>query len=231
MRQYWQRLASKIDALTLRERLILFLVSAAILVVLINVTLLDPQAVKQRQFVQRLKQDRAKIAEIQKELQQKTKAQSIDPDAENRRQLQALKQKSMQLQAALQDMQKGVVSPDKMSQLLSGILKQDSKLRLVSLKTLPVTGISELLPEGGTAVEKSQSAPAGSKTAEPVYRHGVEITVQGSYLEIMNYLKTLENLPWQLYWGSASLKVDDYPKATLVLTLFTLSLDMKWLNT
>ena len=39
----------------------------------------------------------------------------------------------------------------------------------------------------------------------------------------------LEAMPWQLYWGKVNLNAESYPKVTLTLTLFTLSLDKKWL--
>jgi MSHA biogenesis protein MshJ len=59
----------------------------------------------------------------------------------------------------------------------------------------------------------------------------VEIVVQGGYMDMMNYMAALEAMPWQLFWGRAKLSVDEYPNATLTLTLFTLSLDKAWLNT
>ena len=43
MKQSWQKLALRIDALSLRERVIIFAVAVLILVLLINAVLLDPQ--------------------------------------------------------------------------------------------------------------------------------------------------------------------------------------------
>ena len=63
-----------------------------------------------------------------------------------------------------------------------------------------------------------------------VYKHGVELVVKGSYADLTQYLMRLEGLPWQMFWGKAELKVEEYPKATLTLTLFTLSLDKTWLR-
>jgi MSHA biogenesis protein MshJ len=33
-----------------------------------------------------------------------------------------------------------------------------------------------------------------------------------------------------LLWAKAKLETNDYPQSTLTLTLYTLSLDKKWLN-
>lgn len=237
MKQYWQRLVSRIDALSLRERAMIFAMAAVILITLVTTVLLDPQFAKQKQLSERIKQEQGKTAEIQAEIQQKVRAQATDPDAANRMRLQALKQQSAQMQGAMRDVQKGLVPPDKMSELLENILKQNGRLRLVSLKTLPVTDLNELVAtESKTAGEKTAAAPASpakpvnQPAAGFVYMHGVEIMVQGGYLDMMNYLAALEAMPWQLFWGRAKLSVDEYPKTTLTLTLFTLSLDKAWLN-
>jgi MSHA biogenesis protein MshJ len=63
-----------------------------------------------------------------------------------------------------------------------------------------------------------------------LYRHGVELVVQGSYLDMLSYMESLQALPSQLFWGRLQLDADNYPTATLTLTLYTLSLDEKWMT-
>lgn len=238
MKQYWQRMVLRIDVLSLRERAMIFAMAVVVLITLVFIVLLDPQFAKQKRLSEQIKQEQEKIAGIQAEIQQKVRLQAIDPDAAERMRLQALKQQSAKMQGAMLDVQKGLVSPDKMSELLESILKQNGKLQLVSLKTLPVAGLYEMVSESKSAGEKTAAAtpsPAKDKQeSQPaagfVYRHGVEIMVQGGYLDMMNYMAALEAMPWQLFWGRAKLSVDEYPRATLTLTLFTLSLDKAWLN-
>lgn len=239
MKQYWQRIATKIDGLSVRERAIIFAMAALMFILLINSLLLDPQLAKQKQLTARVKDEQAKIAAMQAEMQLKVKLQTADPDAANRESLQRLKQVSAQMHASLLDMQRQLVSPDKMTDLLESILRQNGQLRLVSLKTLPVTTLNEPATVGNKTIEEKASGsatlPADDKAtkatmSDAIYKHGVEITIQGSYSELLNYLAELEGKPWQLFWGKAKLHVDEYPKVTLTLTLFTLSLDRKWLN-
>ena len=59
---------------------------------------------------------------------------------------------------------------------------------------------------------------------------GVEIVVQGNYLDMLKYLTDLESMPWQVFWGKASLAVNEYPTATLTLTIYTLSMDKRWMG-
>jgi MSHA biogenesis protein MshJ len=78
------------------------------------------------------------------------------------------------------------------------------------------------------------TAPAVAGAAAPapslLYRHGVEVTVRGNYLDMVNYMEALEAMPTQLFWGRAQLEVEEYPGARLTLTLYTLSMDQKWMK-
>jgi MSHA biogenesis protein MshJ len=58
----------------------------------------------------------------------------------------------------------------------------------------------------------------------------VEITVAGSYADLTLYLDALEKLSWQMYWGKAEMRVEEYPRVTLTITLYTLSMEKTWLS-
>ena len=107
MKQYWPRMVLWIDALSLRERAMIFAMAAVILITLVTTALLDPQFAKQKQLSERIKQEQEMTAAIQAEIQQKVRSQATDPDAANRMRLQALKQQSAQMQSAMRDVQKG----------------------------------------------------------------------------------------------------------------------------
>ncbi len=63
-----------------------------------------------------------------------------------------------------------------------------------------------------------------------MYKHGVQITVRGSYADLVQYLTALEKLPTRMFWGTAKMKVVQHPTVELTLTLYTLSLDKTWLQ-
>ncbi len=246
MKPYWQKLSTRIDAMSLRERVLIFLMAAVILLVLLNLLLLDPQFTRQKQLSQRITGEQAQIAAIQAEIQQKVRAQASDPDVVPRQQLEQARRRAAQLRGELQQTQDALVAPEKMPALLEAILKRDGRLRLVSLKTLPVSDLAPSAAADNKAQDAAASAaaavvavadgaaPAAATAADAgigtVYRHGVEITVAGSYPDMMRYMAELEAMPWQLYWGKAQLRVESWPQARLTLTLFTLSLDKKWMN-
>ncbi|GIZ52435.1 type II secretion system protein GspM [Noviherbaspirillum aridicola] len=222
MKQHLERIALKLDARSLRERAIIFVLAATILIVLVNQLLLDPQYRAQKQLSERIRQEQTQTAAIQTQIRELALAQQNDPDQGSKDRLRQLQQDLGQVRSALGNMQQGLIAPEKMAGLLEDMLRRHGKLRLVSLNTLPA---SSLLP-GQPA---STAATAGQPGAG-VYRHGVEIVVRGQYLDIMNYLAQLEAMPSQLFWSKARLSVDQQPESTLTLTIFTLSLDAKWMK-
>jgi MSHA biogenesis protein MshJ len=221
MKQRLQAVAARIDALTLRERALLFAAAAAAIVFLLYAMVLNPLMAKQKVLRAEIAQQHDNIAGIDREIGQRLQAYAEDPDAAARGRLGAIGSDTSQLGAKLRAMQNGLVAPERMAPLLETILKSNRKLRLVALKTLPVSPLS------------GAAAPAAAGALPPLallYRHGVEISVRGNYLDMVNYMDALEAMPTQLFWGRAELAVEQYPDSRLTLTLYTLSLDRKWLK-
>jgi MSHA biogenesis protein MshJ len=92
--------------------------------------------------------------------------------------------------------------------------------------------LGQIAPPGQPAQpgQPSQPVQVAPKARELLYRHGVEIVLQGSYMDMVAYMAALEALPVQLFWGKASLDAQQYPNSRLTLTLYTLSLDQKWMK-
>ena len=256
LKQMWIKLSARIDALGLRERVMIFLMTVVVLITLFDTLILSPEFAKETALSQQITQDQSQIAGMQAEIRTKIASYDANPDAPKLAQLKQLKEKSEQMRGQLQDMQKGLVSPDRMSTLLADLLKQNGKLRLVSLRTIPVSGLldADVNTKPGankSAGEKSAEEKSAQKLADDaaktgqklpdvkdavspvsavVYKHGVELVIEGDYSDLVNYMSALESMPWQLFWGKAKLTADDTPKRTLTLTLYTMSLEKKWLN-
>jgi len=233
MKQQWEKFALRIDALSLRERVIVFAAGVLILILLVNGFLLDPQYARQTALSQQIRQQQSQITDIQNRIQQTVKAREADPDQADRARLLQLQEEAGRMRASLSDLQKRLVPPHEMADLLEDVLKRNNKLLLVSLKTLPVTSLTDIAqPAKAGSKAAPQAAPAAEdmRGIQTLYKHAVELTVQGSYMDMLAYMRALEASPWELFWGNAQLTVDEYPKATLTLTLFTLSQDKKWLD-
>lgn len=229
LKAQWQRLADRVDAMSLRERALIFLAIAIVLIVLVNTLLIDPLLTRHKKLQQEITQTQEKTSAMLIQIQTLVKTWNIDPDIALRSRLAQLREQSDRTGKTLEDIQSGLVSPQRMPTLLEDILRHNRSLHLVALKTLPVKVLGE--PETTAAKEAAQPAQV-QKPATPesvVYKHGVEITLEGSYLDLLHYLTEIEALPWHVFWGKADVDVEKYPKVTLTLRLYTLSLDKAWL--
>jgi MSHA biogenesis protein MshJ len=207
--QFWQRF------LLLSRREKLMVVSAFLLIIwgiwdsLVYQPLLKNNQLLETDIVN-LRNQINTDTEIAKQIEIQGK---INPNATTREQLTLLQGSLSVLKEKLSMGEKKFVPSQLMANALSDILKQYSTLRLIKLETLPVSGF-------------------GNHDQEPawLYRHTLEITLQGDYFGVLNYLKTLEALPWRIHWVSIDYQVKDYPIAETRLQVYTLSFDKDWLG-
>jgi MSHA biogenesis protein MshJ len=236
MKRRWLQFTARVEALRPRERIMAFGAAVVVLVFLANSLVFAPLSRKEAALRQTLVQQTGAIDGIDADIAAKARAYANDPNEALRKRLAALRAETERTSADLRTMQKGLVPPERIAPLLESILRANGRLKLVSLKTLPVTTLND-----GTAAPAASAAPAAEpaaaaatppvvKSPDLLYRHGVELTVRGSYLDMVDYMHVLETLPTQLFWGKAQLDAEEYPNVRLTLTLYTLSLDSKWMK-
>ena len=224
--------AARMDALSLRERGMVFGATIAVLAFAGHTFVLTPQDAKQAALRTQIEQQQAASTAIDAEITARVEGSRIDPDAQSRTRLNTMQQEMGQLGSELLALEHGLVPPERMGPLVEGILRANGRLKLVSMRTLPA---EPLAAPGATAATAAPAAPA---TPAPVaggdvpllYRHGVEVTVRGNYLDMVDYMSTLDAMPTRMFWGRAQLDVETYPTARLTLTLHTLSLDRQWMK-
>ena len=221
MKRYWEFARNKIDGMSLRERATIFLAAAFVLVALVNAMLLDPLLAEQKALTAQVVQQQEKMKELQAQIQGVLQAKSDDERSPLRARLVQLKQQMQGQDGYLQSRHERLVEPDKMASLLEQVLSKNGKLQLVELKTLPASPLAE---------KKSSSGADLSVGQKQIFKHGIQITVRGGYLDMLHYLAALEKMPAQMFWGEVSMGVEKYPDAVLTLTLYTLSLDKTWLT-
>ncbi|MDO8294735.1 MAG: type II secretion system protein GspM [Gallionella sp.] len=230
MKRYWELVRGKIDGMSLRERAVIFMAAAFVVVASVNAVLLNPLLAKQAALSAQLVQKQEKMKELQAQLHSHSQARQDDRNSPLRTRLAQLKQQLQEQDGYLQSHRDRLVEPDKMAELLEQVLNKNDKLQLIELKTLPA---SLLVEKPQAAMPQAADSPAGQKQPDPqkqVFKHGIQITVRGGYLDMLRYLAALEKMPVQMFWGEVSLSVEKYPDAVLTLTLYTLSLDKTWLT-
>jgi MSHA biogenesis protein MshJ len=226
MKQTLQRYADGIDAMALRERAMFFGAVALVLMTLLQVFLLDPVSSRRNQLSAQVTQQEEETKAIQARIQTLIRPDAPDRDALNRDKLKSLRAQMEQLDRQFEQQQSQFVAPAKMAAMLDSVIVKNRNLKLISLHNLPPTSLAE--PAAGV----STGAPGGPRAtgAREVFRHAVELSVSGSYFDLLDYLDALERLPQHVFYDGFELRVAQYPRSVLKLTVYTLSLEKSWLT-
>jgi len=209
-----RRYAERIDALTLRERVLIFIAAALVLIAFAYLGFISPLMEKDKRLGLEVARRQTELAMLQAQLQAMARSGEMRPDEANHARLAGLQRQLAQLDEQIGDAASRFTSPQRMRDVLQEILARSPRLQLVDLKTLPV----------------DLFAHSDARGPRPIYRHAFELTVSGAYLDLYAYLRQLEGLPTRLYWRKADLVAGDYPKAVLRLTVYTLSFDPSWMS-
>lgn len=231
MKKWWSANAARIEALSPRERAMVFVAAVAVPLFFVHILFIDPAVTRRQALTVKMTQQQTELQALQIKLQALEK-QRADPDAQQAARRDESKRQIADIDATLKNLQSGLVPAQRMNALLQDMLKRNSRLQLVALTTLPA---APLVEKHEPAEKGAAAAPPPKPPAKPVaqtgnvFKHGVRITLQGSYADLHDYLAGLEKLPWRMFWSRASLSAEDYPRLTLTVTIYTLSLDKAWL--
>jgi MSHA biogenesis protein MshJ len=226
MKQLLQKYADGIDAMALRERAMFFGAVALVLMTLLQVFLLNPVLSRRNQLSAQIAQQEDETKAIQAQIQALVRPNVQDQDALNRDKLKSLRAQMAQLDQEFEEQQKQFVPAEKMVAMLENMVAKNRKLQLLSLRNLPSTGLST--GAGTPAGAAGGQAKLGG--AREVFRHPVELSVKGSYFDLLDYLAALERMPQRVFWDGFELSVAQYPQSVLKLTIYTLSPEKSWLT-
>ena len=238
MSALWAKFATRFNALAERERWLTALALVAVVVFVGEMLVIEPER-KRAQAAERSQHEQqeqlAKLTTQLAELQNPAN----DPDVAARAELDALRTQLAEQHQRLAVFDETLVPPQQMADLLETMIGHNAGLRLISLKTLPAAPLLE--PKVDKTKEKpldgkvtSADAVASSDTNSAdarfgLFKHGVEITLEGSYSDLAAYLGRLEQAKSKLLWSSVSLSAENHPKLVMKLTVYSLSLDRTWL--
>jgi MSHA biogenesis protein MshJ len=235
--QSWQTINTKFDALNKRERWLVFGALLFVIYAVINGLLLSPVLAKQKTLNSEKSTDQAQLLTLRQQLAILNNQKVVDPDAQNKQRIADLQSNIQQLDTQLSGMQTTLINPEKMPDLLRSLLKKNGKLKLIELKTSPATSLLDNLQQAEdtakTSTQNTQQATAknNSPLESPVFKHSVELTIEGQYLDLLEYVSELEKMPWHVLWSKAALNADQRTRLSqLKLTVYTLSLDQTWLS-
>lgn len=142
-----------------------------------------------------------------------------DPSQVLRNQLAARQQRLERLNNELAETTGRLIAPRAMVVLLREMLAAQDKLELVGVDLLSPVPVFDRSSEGA------------SQSAEPLlYAHDAEIVLRGGYMDVLDYIETLEAMDARLGWVLLEYDSSNYPENEVRIRVRTLSLDRAWLG-
>ena len=204
---------ARIDALTVRERVLVFVTVLALVATAWHLMLMQPLLAQADKARVEIAETRDRIELANNSLQDQV-LQLAQIDTTNQTRFALIQQRIDQLDAELAEYSGKLIDPSEMAFVLESVLKGQTSLRLKQIRNLGAEAL--------TADDENNSVI--------LYRHGLEIEVEGSYLDCLAYLEEIEALPWRFYWQFLELDVVEYPRNRIRIEVSTLSLDEEWIG-
>jgi MSHA biogenesis protein MshJ len=206
MKQLWLTQMARLDGLSLRERIFLFLSVLVVCGALVDTLWLSPAQTAYKQLLVRIDKQGGELMRLREVL--KLSASSPGAGQNTRDELGQIVKQTADINQAVRQLLPGAEKLAPLAQALVHLLRRHDGLTLVRTTALApeIAG-----PGNGNA---AGSLPAG------LTRQGVAFTVAGSYADLTRYVMSLETAMPQVRWGTLNLRVDKgQPELTLQLFL------------
>lgn len=204
MKAWWTKLAARIDALSLRERVFLFATLIILSMLLAEALWLGPTQALHRQLTQRVAAQAAEVQRLQQELD--GLGVQTGPGQQVRDELAQVRARLDQVNREIAQLPQGQADGTPLTKVLVHFLRRHEGLVLVRTATLESSGSGD-----AQALESVLG----------VRRQGLELTVAGSYHELARYVQTLERALPALRWGTMRMNSERQP-AELTLQVWLL---------
>lgn len=206
----YEQLQSKFVALTQRERILTIVAVLALILMGGYVLFVEPSLVEWDKRKAEVQRQTSEVIRLDAQLAGLNLALQEDPDAPIKARLENLKRQISQADRSLALQTEDLVPAHQMPTLLENVFAQFDRLQLNEMRSIAPTAMLVLDEEN-------------SQTDVNLYQHGVQLTLQGTYFDIQQYLQRVEGLPYQFYWKKFAYNVEEYPSAEVQIEIYTLS--------
>lgn len=219
-RQRWLAMAP-------RERWLAFAVAVSLLGVLYVLLIGDPLSLRLAKQNSSWQLAEARRLTAETDLLELQARLAADPNLQYRSALLAASASREELIRQIDQYTAELVTPQKMQTVLQELLRKQPALRVVAM-----TSFSETVELVAVEPVAPASDPLAAVPAETLYRHGLNLQLEGGYFDLLSYLQAVQASGWQLNWDSLDYQVGEAgpSKATIRLKLYTLSRHAGWVG-
>jgi MSHA biogenesis protein MshJ len=228
------QLSARLDSLSLRERVLLLVGLPVVLVMATESLVLSPARQRTVEAHKLIQLREAELKSLTELLSQQPLLAALPAADQLKRQRDELLAQIESTRTVLDGVRETVDWGTVVRSAVSGtpglsltLLKAQAPEEIFS-SAKSAAQAAAVKPAGPAAPAASAPGPKGAAAAPAlpelsIYRHRADLTLQGEFGALLAYLQALQRLPGALHWEKLQLTVSEYPRATVQLTLYTLS--------
>lgn len=223
MNKLWNNYSVKFLAITAREKY-LILLSGLVAVTFILFTLfIDANLIEAENLGKRIKDIKSKNNSAQTTINILKQSLSKDPNVSVNKKITQYDKKISKLDDDLLLLTSDLISPIQMRFALIDLLKTQHAVSLISFEVIPAEPL---------VTERNSDIPNDSKDKESLtlYKHAIKLTLTGSYFQLRDYLKQLEQLKWTFFWHEFEYELMEYPAGELKIEMYSLSTEKEFIG-
>ncbi|WP_371376616.1 hypothetical protein [Thalassotalea aquiviva] len=218
MNEWWLLQSERFSALSRKDKYSVLIMGIAVVIVLFYFVSYQSFLSKKTSVQEQIAFQQSDNEQLQGDLTNALERLEQNPNNPVSQQIEQQQRQLDKLDYQLLALTTDLMSPKNMRKALVQILALKPGVKLLSLNALPVEQLT---------VE--QLAPVDA-TSPILYRHSLDITLEGRYFQLRDYLEMVEGLPWRLQWQNFEYQVIAYPKAKLQLRLYSLSSNKEFIG-
>ncbi len=213
MKRRWSLAEERFELLSIRERVMISVATAAVVGLLLYLPL-ESQWLEREKLQQQVQSITAENKAMQQQiaLYQQKLAQNPDDELNARKANLTQQMATIDEQLAVQTVD--MVPAKHMPAMLTELLGRVKGVKLVAFDTVAPAPLLTMSEEDDLNV----------------YSHGMRLTLEGDYFSTLKFVQAVEEMPNKLYWKQLDYVVTQYPKANVVLELYSLSINKDFIS-
>lgn len=201
----------------IRERLLICLAVLALVYLVLHNTVGRFIASKENSLSQQEAALQKEQLNIQGQLLIFSESAISNSNAAYKEQLAYLETKADSLEVELKLINEGFLGSRQLLKVIESIAVNAKEVKLEQLYLFPKKEPKKDLKTGAATKVLTKAETLGYE------KHRVRLQLTGTYFELRDFLKHLEDSPWPLYWQSLDYQVLNYPQARMWLQVYTVS--------
>jgi MSHA biogenesis protein MshJ len=208
LKVWWEKQSARVDALSLRERVFLFVSVLTVGLAAGDALWLSPEQLAHKQVTQRFATQNSELVRLRAELA--AAGQPVDASKAVREEIAVETAKLDALSQEIKAIAPLAEGGPALEQVLVQFLRRYEGLTLLGVGTV----------QQDAATAPVSAAPAAGVVGSAITKRGLELRVAGPYAELVRYVKALENALPSLRWGPMVLKSDKQQASELTLQVY-----------